>query len=298
MASDTPILELSSSLVSMPFEIHTMDWIDKNRWEQNTAPHRHNYFVIIWVKKGSGTHMIDLEQFNLQDDTVYCISPGQIHQLKPLPGAEGYVIAFTNAFMGVQEESYDLLFNSGLFSRLKHTPVISVNQEMREEMNDMVLRMEKEFSNYYLLRAEILKGYLKIFLIYLTRQFPGPKKEEGHSKHMELTQRFLDLIEQGFTQKRMVSDYAQELVVSANYLNEVIKKVTGFSASHHIQQRIVLEAKRHALYTSLSMKEVAYQLGFDDLAHFSKFFKKSAGISFTDFKKHLPGQSLITHTDV
>lgn len=88
----------------------------------------------------------------------------------------------------------------------------------------------------------------------------------------------------------MVTDYADELIVTPNYLNEVIKKITGFPASHHIQQRIVLEAKRQAAYSNLSMKEVAYQLGFDDMAHFSKFFKNASGQSFTDFKKALVGQ--------
>jgi YesN/AraC family two-component response regulator len=290
MASNTPILELSRSSVSMPFEIHTMDWIDKNRWEQNAEPHRHNYFVIIWVKKGSGTHLIDLHKFELHNGTVYCITPGQIHQLTSKKGAEGYVISFTAEFMGLQEESFDLLFNTGLFNSFTHAPVISVDQDMQQEMDDMATKMVKEFANFYLLRSEILKGYLKIFLIYLTRQFERPDKEEGQSKNMELTRKFLDLIEKHFVEKRMVADYADELVVTANYLNEVIKKVSGFPASHHIQQRIILEAKRLAAYSTLSMKEVAYQLGFDDIAHFSKFFKNAAGMSFTDFKKSFKEQ--------
>ena len=83
----------------------------------------------------------------------------------------------------------------------------------------------------------------------------------------------------------MVSDYAGQLCVTPNYLNRTVKKVTGFTASHHIQQQIILEAKRKAIYSSVSMKEVAYYLGFDNLAHFSKFFKNNCGMNFTDFKK-------------
>ena len=85
----------------------------------------------------------------------------------------------------------------------------------------------------------------------------------------------------------MVSDYARELAISANYLNHVMKRFTGFTASHHIQQHTILEAKRRALYLGTSMKETAYSLGFEDLAHFSKFFKKNAGTSFREFKNQL-----------
>jgi AraC family transcriptional activator of pobA len=90
--------------------------------------------------------------------------------------------------------------------------------------------------------------------------------------------------------KKMVSAYARDLHVTANYLNETVKKASGSPASYHIQQRIILEAKRKARHVRTSMKEIAYGLGFADLAHFSKYFKRASGINFTDFKKELSGQ--------
>jgi AraC-like DNA-binding protein len=92
-------------------------------------------------------------------------------------------------------------------------------------------------------------------------------------------------VEQKFITHKKVTEYADHLAVTPNYLNEIVKRASGFPASHHIQQRIVLEAKRHATYSDSSMKEIAYHLGFDDIAHFSKFFKNVVGQSFTDFKK-------------
>lgn len=290
MAANTPILELSRSFASMPFEVHTMEWIDKNRWQQNSVPHRHNYFVIVWVKKGTGIHLIDLDKFELQDNTVYCITPGQVHRMNINGPADGYVISFTSEFMGLAEENFDLLFNTGLFNTFSHSPRIKVNADLQQEMEDMAGKMMKEYANFFLLRSEILRGYLKIFLIYLTRQFERTNQSESQSKNIDLVKKFFSLIEKNFTVKRMVTDYADELVVTPNYLNEVVKKITGFPASHHIQQRIILEAKRQAAYSSLSMKEIAYQLGFDDIAHFSKFFKKASAQSFTEFKKGLADQ--------
>ena len=83
----------------------------------------------------------------------------------------------------------------------------------------------------------------------------------------------------------MVKEYADMLAVTPNYLNEMVKEVSGFTASHHIQQRIILEAKRKVIFEGDSLKEIAYGLGFWDPAHFSKFFKNSSGVNFTDFKK-------------
>lgn len=293
MTAPTPILEITRSTANVPFEIHTMEWLEKNRWKQNAMPHRHNYFVIIWVKKGTGVHLIDLEKFELQDDTVYCITPGQVHLLKQNGDAEGYVMSFTADFMGTEESNLDLLFNTGLFNTFAHSPVIKVDAEVKDEMEDAVKRMMKEYANFFLLRSEILRGFLKIFLIYLTRQFEKTNQQPAQSRNIDLMRRFLSSLEKNYTTKRMVTDYADELVVTPNYLNEVVKKISGFPASHHIQQRIILEAKRQAAYSNVTMKEVAYHLGFDDMAHFSKFFKNAAGVSFTEFKKSLQPVSVL-----
>jgi AraC-like DNA-binding protein len=83
----------------------------------------------------------------------------------------------------------------------------------------------------------------------------------------------------------MASGYAVLLSVTANYLSKIVKKHTGFSVGHHIRQRVVLEAKRMARYSDSGMKEIAYEPGFFDSVHFSRFFKSVAGAKFTDFKK-------------
>jgi len=264
-----------------------MEWIALNRWQHNEVPHRHSYFAIIWVKKGSGVHYIDVDKYDIEDNTIYCITPGQVHLLKPDPGIDGYVISFTAEFLNLNEDNSNLLFNSGLFYTFSHSPVIKVSADMSNDLGDVVGKLMKEYSNFFLLRAEILRGFLKIFLIYLTREFEGVDQHAWQPRNIELVKKFLALLEKEYATKKMVSDYADELAVTPNYLNEVVKKVSGFPASHHIQQRIVLEAKRQAAYSDVSMKEIAYGLGFDDVAHFSKFFKNVSGSSFTDFRKDL-----------
>jgi AraC family transcriptional activator of pobA len=94
-----------------------------------------------------------------------------------------------------------------------------------------------------------------------------------------------DMTEMNFATRRAVADYASALCLSPNYLNETVKTVLGAPTSYHIQQRIMLEAKRLAVYSNYTMKQVAYHLGFDDLAHFSKFFKNASGECFSEFRR-------------
>lgn len=290
MSDSIPLLEIDKPDGYAPFEVHSLEWIAQNRGQLNEQPHRHNYFVLLWLKEGAGFHQIDLERFPLEPDTVYCILPGQVHQMQAQGPIRGFAISFTREFMGIAETNTELLFGSGLLNRFMPSPRIRVSPAIRQDMEEVVLKLMKEYENFFLLRAEILRGYLRIFLIYLTRQQETETLPAPQSRNLELLKKFLGLVEKKYRQLHKVSDYARELSVTANYLNEVVKKVSGYPASHHIQQRIVLEAKRQGSYSEASMKEIAYFLGFEDIAHFSKFFKKASGSSFTEFKKALQSQ--------
>ncbi len=269
-----PTLEFNRLEVNVPFEIHTMEWIEQNRRQPNEVPHHHNYFTIIWVRHGKGEHLLDLEKMAIEDGSVYCISPGQVHLLTVEGPVDGYVISFTLDFLPS-------------FDPYGYAPVIKVDKEVETDMEEAVAKMMREFSNYYLLRSEILKGFLQIFLIYLSRNFESHPAAISQPRNYETVRAFFALIEKNYPTMKQVSDYAKELAVTPNYLNEVVKKITGQSASHHIQQRIILEAKRLVRYSNHSLKEIAYELGFEDSAHFSKYFKNASGQNFTDYKRQL-----------
>lgn len=283
------MLHMPRSLVNLPFEIHTMEWIEDNRWQQNQKPHRHDYFVIIWVISGSGEHLVDLERHPIEDDSLYIIRPGQVHLMKVNRPVNGFVISFTPAFLGVEDSAVIHLLHDETFDQAAGSSRIHLDAATRGEVGEIVAKLEKEFVNFFLLRSEILRGYLRILLVYLTRhriQTPAAASRTPQPRNLELTRAFLSLLEKDYRSKHFVADYATSLVVTPNHLNEVVKKTTGQPASYHIQQRIVLEAKRQAAWSGVSMKEIAGLLGFDDVAHFSKFFKKVAGMGFKDFRKH------------
>jgi AraC family transcriptional activator of pobA len=271
------------------FEIQTLESIAGNRPDQWDAPKRSELFEIMWIRKGAGTYLIDLEKHEISGDIVYCIDVGQLHYLQASTDIEGYQLSFSPQFLYLSEDNTWPLFEMKGYSQSGMARIIQADEDLKREMEVIMGKMVKEFLSFALLRSEILKGWLKILMIYLTRTLEIKKPEKSVGRNSDLVRRFMVSLESNLTKRKSVSDYARELGVSANYLNEIIKKVTGSQAYYHIQQRKVLEAKRQAICNGKSMKEVAYYLGFDDLSHFSRFFKMKTGSNFTEFKKEMEG---------
>jgi AraC family transcriptional regulator, transcriptional activator of pobA len=263
------------------FEVHALDWAQQNKACQTNIPERIHVFEIIWIKKGKGFLTVDLKDFTLCENTICCLAPGQYRKLKFPNDAQGFYLSLSPEFLYLAESHVDF---SLLVAQCKgdwNLPLLRPNGEIET----VIEKMYQEYRNYHFLRAEILKGLLKVLMIYLSRQIEPKNHEVLLDKDTQMVRKFMNLLKKHYATKKLVADYADELCVTPNYLNSVIKKISGFPASHHIQQYIILEAKRHALYSDLRMKEIAEILGFDDYAHFSKFFKNYSGSNFSSFKK-------------
>lgn len=238
---------------------------------------------IVWVTKGTGKYDDGYTITPFKPGVLFCLH--HTHQkITPDKGAAGFVISFGDRLLNMEEIERDLICQANVHKLFSGFGGLLIEGELETDLADLVARMTKENAQAGVFKIEVLKRYLKIFFIYLTREFSHALQPVASTKAMEYVDRFMNMLEQNFRSKKMVSDYAGCLFVTPNYLNEVVKKATGYSASHHIRQRIVVEAKRMALCSDHSMKEIAYSLGFIDCAHFSKFFKALAGDNFTEFK--------------
>ena len=264
--------------------------IEEMKVAEQSATSQHNHYTIIWVKKGCGTYTADMERVTIEDNTIYYIKPGQVISFNPRLSTDGYAISFSQEFFFSYEGQGGVLAGSELFNAFSKAIAIPVDAQVSIEMNSLAERMANEYGGMDLGKNEILRGLLKIFLLYMNRQFEQGNRQYNCKGSVGIAKKFFQLLEQNYTGWKMVADYARELSVTANYLNEIVKKVTGFPAKHHIQQRVILEAKRKAAYAEMSMKEVAYKLGFDDIYHFSKYFKNISGVNFTQFKKNITTQ--------
>jgi len=278
-------LQLSSTdPKDLPFDIHTISWLEENHSYKNFGYKLNDHFMIVWVMKGPGNYCANGQKGTLANNYLLFLKPGEFKNFKLAKGSDGYLVSFSSSFLDLADNDTESIFKN-LYRLFAYTNGINISCEMLNDMQNIVIMMAREFAMHNLYRSEILKRYFNIFLLYLSRQPDVPAQSFRQSRNEELLNNFTSLLERNFRTQKMVVDYAAQLAVTPNYLNEVIKKITGWSAGHHIRQRVALEAKRQAVYSNACMKSIAYNLGFFDMAHFSKFFKNTTGMNFTDFKK-------------
>lgn len=270
------------------FEIHTMEWIATERQAQLHEPHKHDYYVMIWFREGEGIHEIDFQSFPLEPNTFWFLSPGQAHALQTNGYHQGYVISFADDFFCLSDADRELFINTGLFNNFLNFKPFKADTNETADLLPLVQQMIREDEAEGLMKYDVIRSYLKIFLIQAARlfskQMPGDK--EG-PRSVCLVRKFMDLVDNQFHEKSKVAAYADRLSITPNHLNDTVKRVTGQSASDHIKHRVILEAKRKAYFGNTSAKEIAFELGFEDEAHFSKYFKNNTGQTFSDYRRTL-----------
>jgi AraC family transcriptional activator of pobA len=269
--------------VSYFFKISTLESLNINNGLMN-GPVRAPHSQIIWITRGTGYFTIDLEKFQMTDNTIYTIPPGRYYQFSSADVIGGYVLSFNPDFLNLAIEGSGRTFFKEIGTDLNRVNMVALRSG-NPELQHLIGDIAREFETHLTLRLEILSGFFKIFLMYMKRLALTVRQEEASSHKMRLFNKFYAKVDNDFMTMRQVAEYANELSVSPSYLTDVVKKVSGYSASYHIQQRMVQEAKRLAIYSDASMKMVAYTLGFEDLSHFSKFFKHAAGLNFSEYKK-------------
>jgi len=280
-------LDLLDKGVPASFVLRTMEEIADRQKGIADDPHRHNYYSVIWPFSGSGRHIIDFREYPILPHHLFFISPRQVHQIISGPGTTGLVILFTPEFLMKNSIKKDFITNLKLFRDSSETPALPLSGPMLQNILTLAARMKEAYESEKELKYETIGAYLKLILIEcnghcsLTPDVNTQSLEVGKT----MVQRFKNLVETRYQQWHQVRDYAGALNVSPNYLNEVIKSNIGVSAKDFIQNRLLLEAKRMAVFTGKSIKETAYDLGFEDPSYFSKFFRAGTGQSIIEFKR-------------
>lgn len=279
MRADYPTYEFSSDDdSSIQFKIVPLQL--KTEYD-STSPHRHNYYEIFMFFGGEGKHTIDFDVFDIEDNSIHFVSPGQVHHVERGLGTHGFVILFSREFVSLQKSNQALLFDLPFFHQA-NKPLLNLSSEEIAPLKTLVEQMKEE-SSQDKHTAEIIRSFLKLFLMKADRLHQAYNPVELSIYKSEAYRNFRLLLEKHFTIEQKVSAYADMLAMSEKQLNELCKKTVGKTVSELISERVILEAKRLLKHSSKSHKEIAYTLNFNDPAHFSKYFKLKTGISPSDF---------------
>ncbi|KUJ50048.1 helix-turn-helix domain-containing protein [Chryseobacterium sp. JAH] len=202
----------------------------------------------------------------------------------------GYTILFSENFFKNSERKESLQQSS--FFKIGGTPVLKITEEQRSFLNTIFQRMIKEQESGYIYKDELIRDYISLIIHESLKMEPSEIYGQNNNASSRLTSVFLELLERQFPIEtiqnplilRTAQHYAQKLNVHVNYLNRVVKEVTGKPTTTHITERIITEAKALLQHTDWSISEIAYSLGFEYPTYFNNFFKKITGTNPTGFR--------------
>ena len=250
------------------------------------SPHRHDYYTIIFIEKGQGIHFVDFEEYKITDCSIYFIQPGQMHQVIFTAEPKGWVITFTEEFLITNSIPDKLINDIYLFNDYGQSPPLPINERDMPVYQNLVVQMAHFADSLETYTLEAVGSLVKIFLIQSNNHCSLHKSNNPQlvetSNHILRT--FKQQLNKKYAAAHMVSNYADDLAVTSDYLNKTVKNLTGKSAKDHIQSKLITEAKRSLLFSNISNKELAYELGFDESAHFNNFFKKITGQTPSEFR--------------
>ena len=250
------------------------------------APHRHTYYEIIWITEGSGTHTIDFRDYPFQGPCLFLLQPSHIHQIVKDGPTKGFVLKFNESTFSTESGAENLLLKYGIFDNINVQPVLQLDQAAILLLDDLMQKILLEYKAPSELSEVIIASYLKIFLLQVY------KLKDSHRGELLPTpeprylayRSFKKLLEENFRQQHAVQHYASELAITPRALNEITHKFAGKQVSQLIKERLLLEAKKLLHHGALSIKEVAWQLGFENAAYFTRFFTKNEGESPQNFR--------------
>ena len=241
-------------------------------------PHRHDYYTIILTEKGCGSHSIDFRKFEIENHSLHFVYPGQVHQVNNPERPSGWVMNFTQEFLIRNHITQNLIDQVYLYNTYGDSPPLHLNADEFTRFKNITRQLQEYSYRNISYQYEALGAVLKLFFINISSLCSISKQNAATSYEGigNLLVNFKKLISSNYHQWHKVTEYANELAVSSDYLNKYVKSNTNKSAKEFIQDRIIVEAKRMLLFTDKSNKELAYELGFEEPAHFSNFFKKIA----------------------
>lgn len=260
--------DLPSGWALQYHEIKGVNVIDK--------PHKHDFFTFLLFEKGNGSHSIDFVNYPVKSRQAHLLFPGQVHSWALGKNTMAYQLM-------ISRNVFETFFPMQGFSATGY-PVIDLGTEAFKSLLFELHAIKNELK-LTTGNNDIVKLRSRLVLELTNREAEEKLRELKIYNNMPQLLAYRQLVDAHFKEHKTVTYYAGRLHITANYLNILCKKQLQVPAMSLIQQRVMLEAKRLILASNLTLKEIAFDLGFNDLAYFSNFFKSHAGMSPRQFKE-------------
>lgn len=267
------------------FSISKMEDIYVKRNGQVDEPHRHNFYTVLVVNKANGVHRIDFNEYQMGNQQIYFVAPGQVHQVIENEQSSGYAMTFSTEFLIENSIPLSFIESLNLFHNYGQSPPLLPPKEQFDKIlkfGHEIYALHKSESN---MKELSIGAFLKLLLIECNNICAiNPLDSSIDSTGNFTLKAFRNLVNESYKEEHSTSYYAEKLNITPDHLNRIVKSSIGKTAKEYIQTRIITAAKRLLFFSDLSNKEIGFELGFSEPANFSAFFKKCTSLSPTQFR--------------
>ena len=249
-------------------------------------PHKHNFFATILFTQGTGTHVIDFTSYEVKQNTVFLLSPGQTHNWELSEDVDGIIFFHSKEFYEVHY-IHDFLSDYSFFSNMQNQAVLYLDTKMQGAVVPLFTKLLDVNSSAIFKKKQLLLSVVTQLYIELESAINASTLAviKRHDHYYLNYLKFQRLVEENFLHERSVHQYADWMHMTAKHLNRINRTILNKSTLEIITDRVLLEAKRILIYGKKNISQVAEEMGFLDQAHFSKIFKSKTGMTPSDFLK-------------
>jgi AraC-like DNA-binding protein len=265
------------------FNIEPIEDVISKVGDKIFKPHITDFYQIIIISSGEGFHEVDFNALAVKANTVIPIVSGQVHAFKKNQSLQGYVIVFTPNFLIHDKANLKYIYNSIVF----HT-IIKPQQLL---CNDELILLPQLLYKTYLKKnvyeyEEQLRSYLKLILLQLEHTKRNLVQTYSDTSII-LSQRFIHELEKRINYQTKISGICNKLNTNSKKISAAIKTTTNRTPKQLLDERIILEIKRMLSYTDLSIKEIAHNIGFEEAANLTNYFKKHTQLTPSQFRANI-----------
>lgn len=275
----------------LTFEIEVISIAETlSKHHDNIAfPHRDNYYNIFLYQKGTANHIVDFKAIKVKPNSLLFVNKNRVQMLDPKGGYDGKFLLFTENFFDKYPDDIKYLRNNILFNDLLEEPVLNLRKgsPILAIFNEIEAEIAKPNDVF---KHDILHNLLHNFLLLAERERRNTGFTEiRKGEEFDYTILFKNLLEEHFKDIKSVERFASMMSVSEKKLNKSTHLILGKSPKELIDERVILEAKRLLAHTGNSIKEIGFELGFEETTNFIKYFKKHVSKTPIEFRGQFYG---------
>ncbi|MBO9690777.1 AraC family transcriptional regulator [Chryseobacterium sp.] len=251
---------------------------------------RRKYYKISFIKGRNRAEYADKVISIRKNALLFATPKVPYHWIPEDPNQSGSFCVFTEDFF-IKDKSYYNLEDLPIFQP-GGVPVFEIDDELAKEIETLFEKIKKEIDSDYVFKYDLIRNYVLELIHYGQKLQPASKISASNEASLRVVSLFIELLERQFPiesweqrlQLKTAKDYADRLAVHVNYLNKRLKESTGKTTTELISDRIVQEAKILLKQTRWNVSEISYALGFEEIAHFSNFFKRKTTFTPLEFR--------------